>query len=99
MPIYCYQVVHEDGSEGDIFEWMQPMSAAPLTVHPETGEKVKRLVSRANISGPHSDAAVNSMLKDNKKLEAMGFTKYERRGKGVMERTAGSQGPKIIGGD
>ena len=99
MPLYGYQVIQEDGSEGETFEYMQPISAPPLTRHPETGEPVRRLISRANISGPNSDAAVKSTLKDNKKLEAMGFTKYERRGKGVMERTAGTQGPKIIGGD
>ena len=99
MPLYCYQVIHEDGSEGEIFELMQSVNAEPLTHHPETGEPVRRLVSRANISGPWSDAAANSTLKDNKKLESLGFTKYERRGKGVMERTAGTQGPKIIGGD
>lgn len=99
MPIYCYQVIHEDGTEGETFEHMQPISAAPLTHHPETGEPVRRMVSRVNISGPYSDAATNSMLKDNKKLESLGFTKYERRGKGVMERTAGTQGPKMLGGD
>ena len=35
----------------------------------------------------------------NKNLERMGFTKYERKGKGYMERTAGKFGPKSLGGD
>jgi hypothetical protein len=29
----------------------------------------------------------------------MGFTKYERKGKGYMERVAGKQGPKSISAD
>lgn len=99
MPLYTYQIIHDDGTEGEVFEHLQRMSDPPLTEHPETGQRVQRLPSRVNISGEFSDAATNNMLKDNQRLERLGFTKYERRGKGVMERTAGKQGPKIIGSD
>ena len=35
----------------------------------------------------------------NKNLERLGSTKYEKRGKGDMERTAGSEGPRSIASD
>jgi hypothetical protein len=35
----------------------------------------------------------------NKNLERLGFTKYERKGNGYMERVAGKQGPKSISAD
>ena len=35
----------------------------------------------------------------NKNLERLGFTKYERKGKGYMERTAGKGGPKGLAAD
>ena len=37
MPIYVYEVVLPDGSGGEQFEVIQPMSEAALTKHPETG--------------------------------------------------------------
>lgn len=40
MPTYSYQ--REDGT---VFELMQRMSDAPLTVCPETGQAVKRIIS------------------------------------------------------
>ena len=35
----------------------------------------------------------------NKNLERLGFTKYERKGKGYMERVAGKAGPRSISAD
>jgi hypothetical protein len=32
-------------------------------------------------------------------LERLGFTKYEKRGDGYMERTAGTMGPRSISAD
>lgn len=99
MPIYCYETITDDGSPGEAFEVLQPMSAPPLTQHPETGAPVRRLISAPYLAGEYNDRVVNNELKDNARLERLGFTKYERRGKGIMERTAGHGGPKIISGD
>jgi len=44
-------------------------------------------------------SATDSDKKDtlsNKNLERLGFTKYERKGKGYMERVAGKEGPKSV---
>jgi hypothetical protein len=35
----------------------------------------------------------------NSNLERLGFTKYEKKGKGYMERTAGKGGPRSIGAE
>jgi len=96
MPLYSYEVIREDGAPGTVFELLQPMDAPPLTRHPETGAPIRRLISAARVAGKNTDRAINRTLRDNKRLEQLGFTKYERAGKGVMERKAGTQGPKII---
>ena len=98
MPIYSYETVPGDGGPGEVFEVMQKFGDAPLTEHPETGEKVRRLISAPNVTLKHTDRAANNLIKDNKKLEQLGFTKYERVGKGVMRRTAGKEGPAMLGG-
>lgn len=92
MPLYVYAVIQEDGSEGETFEVLQDMNEAPLTVHPETGQPVQRLLSAPNTSrtldsgrGALSDA----------QLDRLGFTKYKKSGKGTYEKTAG-KGPNTI---
>ncbi len=95
MPLYTYQVIHKDGSEGEIFEVFQKASDPPLTHHPETGEKVIRIYKPANIAGWANDRMAKQMLSD-KNLAEKGFTKYVRQGRGYYERTAGNEGPPTI---
>jgi hypothetical protein len=97
MPTYVYQVIKEDGSEGEIFEVVQKMSEEPLTRHPETGEPVRRIPQAPHIAGDWSDAATKQKL-SNKNLDRLGFTKYERAGDGRFEKKAG-QGPDVISAD
>ncbi|MBP8131074.1 MAG: FmdB family transcriptional regulator [Candidatus Hydrogenedentes bacterium] len=92
MPIYTYQIIHEDGTEGDTFQVVRRMSDPPLTRHPETGERVVRVYEAPNIAGKWSESATKAQMSD-KNLERLGFTKYQRLGKGQYERTAGSLGP------
>ncbi len=52
MPIYEYETIPEnDGARPVRFEVRQRMSDEPLSVHPETGEKVRRVYSSFNVSG------------------------------------------------
>ena len=97
MPTYTYQVIPDDGSEGEIFEVFQAMSEDPLTVHPDTGAAVRRIPSIPNIAGTWSDASTKSKL-SNKNLARLGFTKYEKAGDGHYEKRAG-QGPDTISAD
>ena len=97
MPIYVYQVITDDGSEGACFEVVQKMSDEALTKHPATGAPVRRIPQAPTIPGHGSDHATKKMLND-KNLDRIGFTKYERAGDGHYEKKAGS-GPNVISAD
>jgi predicted nucleic acid-binding Zn ribbon protein len=90
MPLYVYQVVEPDGSEGEVFEVLQDMSEPPLTQHPENGKPVQRLLGMPSTMRRYSPGNIS-----DQRLDRMGFTKYQRTGKGTYEKTAGA-GPRII---
>ncbi len=94
MPIYVYAVIHEDGSEGEVFEVLQDIDEPALTNHPETGKPVQRLISAPNAPRGWTDSQAKAKLSP-KNLERLGFTQYKKSGKGVYEKTAGS-GPNTI---
>jgi hypothetical protein len=98
MPTYVYEVLGKDGKPtGETFELVQSMKDDALTRHPESGAAVRRAIVAPAIAGAWSPIKAKSSL-SNKNLERMGFTKYERKGNGYMERVAGKQGPKTLGG-
>ena len=94
MPTYVYQVISEDGSEGETFEVVQKMSDPPLKAHPETGQPVQRVIQPPNLPTQWSESATRQKLSD-KNLDRLGFTKYQRTGKGIFEKKAG-KGPRTI---
>lgn len=94
MPLYVYEVVLPDGVGGEQFEVLQPMSAAPLTQHPETGEPVRRVFGTPNAPRAWTDSQARGAVSD-KNLAAKGFTKYVKTGDGTYDKTAGS-GPKKL---
>ena len=94
MPMYVYQVIEADGSEGEIFEVLQGMNDKPLTHHPETGQPVRRLLGLPNVAGKMSESAMKTNLSASN-LERHGFTQYKKSGKGTYEKTAG-KGPNVI---
>lgn len=61
MPVYTYQ--REDGST---FEIRQKFSDNPLTVDPETGQSVKRVIQAAGIVFKGSGFYVNDSKKASK---------------------------------
>jgi hypothetical protein len=95
MPIYVYEIVQPDGSEGPRFEIAQGMKEPPLTKHPETGEPVRRAIVPVAIGGSWTESSMNKRMKDDKRLGELGFTKYVKAGDGVYEKRAG-KGPQII---
>lgn len=90
MPLYVYQVIEADGSDGEVFELLQKFKDAPLTVHPENGKAVKKLLAAPNAVTHYSGGTLS-----NDRLGKLGFTKYEKAGSGFYEKTAGS-GPDVI---
>jgi predicted nucleic acid-binding Zn ribbon protein len=97
MPIYVYEIVQPDGSDGETFEWLQGINEPALTEHPETGVPVRRLITAANMAGAFSDMKATSNL-SNKNLAEKGFTKYVKAGDGKYEKAAG-KGPNVISAD
>ena len=99
MPTYEYEILDKSGEPtGERFETVQPMSADPLTEQPGTGRPCRRAIVAPAIAGNLSPLKAKGAL-DNNRLERLGFTKYERKGKGYMERTAGKEGPPSISAD
>lgn len=95
MPTYVYEILNKKGEPtGRTFEITQSIKDDALTKHPETGEPVRRAIVAPNLGLALS---ANKSRMSNKNLERLGFTKYERKGKGYMERTAGKKGPRAIG--
>lgn len=94
MPIYTYQVVNDDGSEGELFEFVHGMNSPPLTVHPKTGQKVCRIFTPPHIAG-WSNERQGRQLTSDANLERHGFTKYVRNGKGHYEKRTG-KGPSSL---
>ena len=99
MPTYIYEILKKDGSStGKHFEHVQSMKEEALTKHPQTGEPVRRVPQAPISAGKWSDTKGKAAL-SNQNLERLGFTKYERKGKGYMERVAGKEGPRSISAD
>jgi len=97
MPVYTYQVINPDGSDGETFQVQRAMSDPPLTEHPDTGQPVRRVFGKINVGGMYSEGATKARLSDQN-LDRLGFTKYQKVGKGQYEKRAG-QGPKNLGVD
>ena len=97
MPIYVYEVVleGEEDEPGQVFEVMQKMTDPPLTEHPTTGQPVRRVIMVPNLGGKWTDSSMNHRMKDDKKLDQLGFTKYVKQGDGYYEKRAG-KGPDTL---
>ncbi len=97
MPIYVYEEIREDGTDGATYEFFQQMSEAPLERHPDTGVRIRRIPARTAIGGLWSDGAMKKSISDDK-LAKHGFTKYVKSGDGRYEKTLGD-GPSMISPD
>lgn len=95
MPIYQYEAILPDGEGGEQFEIFQSMADAPLTQHPETGVPIRRVYTAPAVGGRWSEAAAGQAVKDDRKLERLGFTKYVKSGDGTYDKVVG-QGPDVI---
>ena len=80
MAVRRYNVIRADGSEGEILEVEQPASAADLTLHPLTGEKLQRVLDAPGLTGKWTERSMGNAAKDSKRLKAGGFRKLERDG-------------------
>ena len=80
MPIYEYEHLGPACRLGQHFEISQSISSEKLSVCPECGQQVKRLISIFSVNTP----------KTNSDLKSHGFTKLVRRDDGVYENVTAS---------
>jgi len=98
MPIYVYQEILDDGSDGELLEIEQPMSASTLKTHPLTGRPVRRVYQAPRVATKYTPGSTKKMLSE-KSVEKAGFTKYVRdKQTGAYHKTAGKdpKAPNII---
>ncbi len=92
MPLYKYAHENKKGADcSDEFEVLQDLSEPVLTVCPDCGLPVHRIMG--NFAPVKSERGMLS----NKNLSEKGFTKYVKAGDGYYEKTAG-KGPNVISG-
>lgn len=77
MPIYRYITIEPDGSEGEEFEVQQPITAEPLTNHPQNGKPVKRVYDKLNINMEYTSGKEKS-LSDISRIKKAGFAVLEK---------------------
>jgi hypothetical protein len=97
MPMYEYVVIRKDGSDGERFEVMQSIHAPALKKHLETGEPVRRVISRP--SPPKVIGGTRQTKPDlsDRNLERLGLTKYKKtRGAGRKYEKVAGDGPDSI---
>lgn len=86
MPIYEYQHLGTPCWQGQVFEIKQSIHDAPLTLCPDCGGAVRKILSVSNINTP----------KTNTELKDLGFTKLVRRDKGVYENVTARDGDSSL---
>lgn len=94
MPLYQYELIEPDGSEGEVFEILQRMSDPELVAHPETGQPCRRILTAPNAPKMWTDQHAKAATSDGS-LERKGFTKYVKGANGKYEKMFG-KGPDMI---
>ena len=94
MPTYVYKITGDGPESGTYFEVEQSIADAPLSVHPESGDPVTRVICAPALVLKHGERRTNRLLSDES-VARNGFTRYEKIRSGVYEKTAG-HGPDRI---
>lgn len=94
MPLYEYVIFNDDGSQGETFEVLQRISEPPLKKHPQSGQKVQRIMAAPNVKKKYSGGPITGDTSD-KNLDRLGFTKYKKSKVGTYEKILGD-GPDLI---
>ena len=98
MPTYVYHEILPDGSEGEAFEYIQRMADDPLTIHPKTGNPVRKIFHSPNVSNKYTEGSTKNKLTDEN-VEKHGFTRYEKdKLTGRYNKTAGKdkRAPDVV---
>lgn len=82
MPVYEYEHTNDACALGKAFDIVQSIKDPPLSVCPQCGQPVVKLISLASISVQRSNA----------ELRDLGFTKLVKRDTGVYENVTRRDG-------
>jgi putative FmdB family regulatory protein len=99
MPLYTYQTSLESGGCPRCvlpFEVMQKLADARLTVCPDCGQPVKKIITAVHVNTGTTGSPGSTLSAKN--IEKNGFTQYRKVGKGQYEKTAG-KGPDTFSAD
>ena len=89
MPLYEYAPTSGQCEKcNGRFELMQRLADEKLTRCPACGQACERQISAVALGGKY--AVTDS------KVRQSGLTQYKKAGKGVYERTAGTEGPEHL---
>lgn len=94
MPIYVYELDIDDEDKQERFELFQQMADDALTHHPETGAKIRRVITAPYVPKVYTGQTVDKTLSD-KNLDRLGFTKYVKTSSGYEKRAG--PGPEKMG--
>ena len=95
MPMYVYQYVDSDKTDGERFEFLQGIRDEPLTQHPENGRPVRRVITACNINSSVGFKGKIERDLSDKNLYRLGFTKYVKSSDGQYKKSVGS-GPETL---
>ncbi len=94
MPLYESVIFNDDGPQGETFEVLQRISEPPLKKHPQSGQKVQRIMAAPSVKKKYSGGPITGDTSD-KNLDRLGFTKYKKSKVGTYEKILGD-GPDLI---
>ena len=94
MPLYLYELVNDDDSGGEQYEFIQGMSDPVLKKHPETGKPIRRVFGTPNAPKTWT-ASQSKNASSDKNLERTGFTKYVKSNDGKYKKLFGKGPDKI----
>ena len=99
MPVYVYQLINADGSDGDVFEIEQGLNDPALTLHPLSGQPMRRVLQPPNLGGQYNERVIREQVTNPDNLERLGFTRYHKdKVTGKYYKTSGkdARAPEVI---
>jgi hypothetical protein len=94
MPVYQYVVIN-DKQPQEVIEIEQSIDDAPLTQHPITKERIRKILTSPSLSLNHSSSKEKKILSEEN-LSKNGFSLYHKDKPDGTYRKASGSGPESI---
>lgn len=86
MPTYTYEVILANGKAGKRFEVEQKMADKPLTRHPKTGQRVRRIISTFAMAANRFDKTLNHFIAEDARAAEKKAEKKAGKKRGKAKR-------------